>query len=135
MNKIMEDTLYIHQENIQRISLESRPYEDVGFDYETYGNFKELGEYHKGGAGLVSIDRLIESLQEMKSNGCNYVSCDWHYDHDELDLYGVKYRLATDEEINLHHKKLKQEEIKQREKEIEKLEAKLVLLRNLQNKQ
>jgi hypothetical protein len=126
----MEDILFIKQEVIQEISLESRPYEDMGFDYENYGNFEELGETHDGEAGLVSIDVLINSLQELKSNGANYVSCDWHCDHVELDLYGVQYRLATPEEIESFKQaqKLKKEDEKKRE--IERLEQKLKRLKD-----
>lgn len=58
----MENTLFIQQNVVQEISLESRPYEDLGFDYENYDNFEELGEQHDGEAGLVSIDKLISSL-------------------------------------------------------------------------
>jgi hypothetical protein len=128
----MNQVLYIKQSVVQEISLESRPYEDMGFDYENYDNFEELGENHDGEAGLVSIDVLINSLQELKSNGANYVSCDWHCDHVELDLYGVQYRLATPEEIEAfkQSQKLKKEDEKKRE--IERLEQKLKRLKDEQ---
>lgn len=125
----MEDTVYTHQKFIENISLESRPEEDMGFDYDTYSNFIELGDSNRSESGLVSIDNLITSLEKMKSNGCNYVSCDWHCDHVELDLYGFEYRLATDEEVRTYHIKKQKEKSMKREEEILRLETKLQFLK------
>jgi hypothetical protein len=125
----MEDVLYIHQKNIQENSLECRPYEELGFDYEIHGNFEELGEYPRTDAGLVNIDKLINKLIEMKSNGATHVACDFHCDHVELDLYGVEYRLATPQEIEAFHNANKAKEERKKQLEIEQLEAKLKRLK------
>jgi hypothetical protein len=131
----MEDIFYTHQKFIQKTSLESRPEEKLGFNYDTYVDLKELGDSNRSESGLVSIDNLITSLEKMKSNGCNYVSCDWHCDHVELDLYGFEYRLATDDEVKIYHIKKQKEKSMKREEEILRLESRLQFLKNLQNKE
>lgn len=125
----MEDVLYIHQRNIQEISLDCRPHEELGFDYDTYGNFIELGEGLLSDAGLVKIEDLIEKLTEMRSHGATHVACDWHCDHQELDLYGVEYRLATQEEIDAFHNKNKKQAEDKKQREIQLLEDKLKTLK------
>lgn len=125
----MEDVLYIHQRNIQEISLDCRPHEELGFDYDTHEDYVELGEDLQTDAGLVKIETLIEKLTEMRSHGATHVACDFHCDHVELDLYGVEYRLATQDEIDAYHNKNKAKEEARKQREIELLEAKLKTLK------
>ena len=126
------NVLYLHQRNIQEISMNCRSYEELGFDYEIYDNFEELGEAPQTDAGLVNIDELINKLTGMKSNGATHVACDFHCDHVELDLYGVEYRLATPQEIESFHNENKSKEERKKQLEIEQLEAKLKRLKNEQ---
>jgi len=105
----MENVLFLHQKNIQEISLDSRPFEELGFDYDTHEDYTELGETLFSDAGLVNIENLINKLTEMRSHGATHVACDWHCDHQELDLYGVEYRLATQDEIDAYHNKNKKQ--------------------------
>jgi hypothetical protein len=125
----MERVIYLHQKNIKQVSLECRPQEEFGFDYETYDDYTELGDQLKTDVGLVNIVELIDKLKEMQLLGSTHVACDFHCHHVELDLYGVEYRLADDVEIEAYHSlnKARSEEIKQYE--IKMLEDKLKKLK------
>lgn len=125
----MSKNIFFHKRNIQEISLESRPEEELGFDYDSHDEYVNLGDGFLTDVGLVNIDLLIENLTEMKSNGVTHVSCDWHSDHQELDLYGVQYRLANQEEIDAYKEALTVKENARKQREIEKLEAKLKQLK------
>ena len=126
----MENVIFLYQKNILEISMESRPHEDFGYDYDKHDDYIELGDGALTDVGLVDIETLINNLTQMRSHGATHVGCDWHCDHGELDLYGVEYRLAKQDEIEAYHnaKKLKEDAKKQRE--IETLEAKLKTLKN-----
>jgi hypothetical protein len=121
--------IYFTQKLIDKQYLLDTANEDNGLDYEVHDNYEELGEPLHSDAGLVSIEKLINILVDMNSKGANYVSCDWHCDHQELEVHGVSYRASTKEEIQVelakHGKKL--EASKQRE--IEALEQRLKSLK------
>jgi hypothetical protein len=125
----MENVLFLHQKNIQKISLDSRPSEELGFDYDTHEDYTELGETLFSDAGLVNIENLINKLTEMRSHGATHVACDWHCDHQELDLYGVEYRLATQDDIDAYHNKNKKQVEDKKQREIQLLEDKLKRLK------
>lgn len=119
---------YFTNKFIGKHYLTSNPQEDNGFDYETDDDYKEIGDINQSDAGLVKIDELITILQELKDKGANYVACDWHCDHQELDVYGFNYRKSTDEEVQVVEEaaKAKKELLKQRQiKEIEEKLSKL----------
>ena len=126
----MENVIYLHQKNIREISLESRPHEELGYNYDEHDDYRELGDGTLSDAGLVNIETLINSLTEMRSHGATHVACDWHGDHGELDLYGVEYRLATQEEIDAHHNKNKAKEEASKQREIDALEKRLKALKD-----
>ncbi len=125
----MEDVLFLHQKNIKKTSLEARPHEELGYDWDKHENYEELGEQLYADAGLVNIEELINKLTEMRSHGATHVACDWHTDHQELDLYSVEYRLATPEEIQAFHDKNKAKEEEKKQREIKALEDKLKTLK------
>lgn len=112
---------YIKSVLKRKISMESRPAEEMGYnsddidsDYEFIGDVP----YHKTDAGLVNIKTLIEKLKEMESEGINYVGCEYHSDHVELDLYGFVLEEPTESELNefIHGKKMN--DIKECERQI-----------------
>lgn len=121
---------YFTNKFIGKKYLTSNPQEDNGFDYEIDDDYRETGDVNQSDAGLVKIDELITILQELKDKGANYVACDWHCDHQELDVYGFNYRKSTDEEVQaledaIKAKKelLKQRQIKEMEDKLAKLKA------------
>jgi hypothetical protein len=124
-------TLYITSKFIGEKSLESRPEDDFGFDYDNYGNFDILGDdpYKKIDVGVVSITQLIAKLKEMQTKGANYVGCDWHCDHQELDLYAYSLSKANSDEIQSYKNGLYHEIQKNKEKEITELEKRLEFLK------
>jgi hypothetical protein len=98
--------------------VESTPEQDLGLDWDVHSDCDVLKSinYRYFDSGLVPVDQLISKLNELKSSGANYVACDWNEDHQELEVYGVDFRLATETErveyFNLEREK--EEEAKQR---------------------
>jgi hypothetical protein len=122
--------LYFTNKFIEKKYLASYPHEDNGFDWDVNEDYEEIGDNNQSDAGLVKIDELITILQELKENGANYVACDWHCDHQELDVYGFNYRKSTDEEVQAiedaakaKKELLKQRQIKEMEEKLAKLKA------------
>ncbi len=115
---------------IEKKYLTSNPQEDNGFDYESDDDYREIGDVNQSDSGLVKIDDLITILQELKDKGSNYVACDWHCDHQELDVYGFNYRKSTYEEVKVveDEAKAKKELLKQRQ--IKEMEDKLAKLKS-----
>ena len=121
---------YFTNKFIGKKYLTSNPQEDNGFDYEIDDDYRETGDVNQSDAGLVKIDELITILQELKEKGANYVACDWHCDHQELEVHGFNYEKSTDEEIQSIEDaaKLKKELLKQRQ--IKEMEEKLAKLKS-----
>ena len=122
--------LYFTTNFIEKKYLASYPHEDNGFDWDVNEDYEEIGDVNQSDAGLVKIDELITILQELKDKGANYVACDWHCDHQELDVYGFNYRKSTDEEVQAiedaakaKKELLKQRQIKEMEEKLAKLKA------------
>lgn len=121
---------YFTNKFIGKKYLISNPQEDNGFDYDIDDDYREIGDVNQSDAGLVKIDELITILQELKENGANYVACDWHCDHQELEVHGFNYEKSTEEEIQsiedaakLKKELLKQRQIKEMEEKLAKLKA------------
>jgi len=122
--------LYFTNKFIEKKYLASYPHEDNGFDWDVNEDYEEIGDNNQSDAGLVKIDELITILQGLKEKGANYVACDWHCDHQELDVYGFNYRKSTDEEVQTiedaakaKKELLKQRQIKEMEEKLAKLKA------------
>ena len=112
---------YIKSVFKRKISMESRPEEEMGYYPDDIdSNYEFIGDvpYHKTDAGLVNIKTLIEKLKEMESEGINYVGCEYHSDHVELDLYGFVLEEPTESEIDGFINKEKMDDIKECERQI-----------------
>ena len=125
------EKIYITSKFIGNESLESRPEEDFGFNYDEHEDYQILGDEpsHKSEAGLVSIDYLMRELETLKVKGANYVGCDWHCDHQELDLYGFNLTTSKSDEIQAQIDVLKEKELKTKQAAIATLEEKLKKLK------
>jgi hypothetical protein len=112
---------YVSCEFIEKNYLEETISDDFGFDWEGNGFFEIIGEqpWDKTDSGIFQIDKVIDELVDLKNRGVNYVGCEYHCDHRELEIYGFKVTPATDEDIENHNKKIKEEEISKHKKEIE----------------
>jgi hypothetical protein len=123
------EKFYTTSKSIGKETLESKPEFDLGFDYN--GQHIEIGDdpFYKSEAGPVSISDLIEKLQVFQNNGANYVCCDWHCDHVELDIYAFKMSVSTPEEIESYLDVLKKTKQTAKQNEIANLEKKLILLK------
>ena len=125
----MEEIMYITKEvigDVEHSEIDFLIRDDFGFDYE---NDQELVEIEVGNGDVrnepISIDTLIESLQELKQKGSTHVALNYHTDHIGYEMTGYKIYLSTEEQISSYEEKLK---IK-REKEL-----KLMALREEYNK-
>jgi diketogulonate reductase-like aldo/keto reductase len=117
--------IYFTQKLIDKQYLQDTAHEDNGLDYEIHDNYEKLGQKLYSDAGLVSIEKLIAILVDMNSKGANYVSCDWHCDHQELEVHGVLYRASTKEEIQVEIDALQHETQASKQREIDALEKRL----------
>lgn len=121
--------IYFTQKLIDKQYMLDTANEDNGLDYEIHDNYEELGDTLHSDAGLVSIEKLISILVDMNSKGANYVSCDWHCDHQELEIHGVSYRASTKEEIQAEIDALQHKNKTNKQREIEALEQRLKSLK------
>jgi len=121
---------YKYLTKIKEAYIESRPEEDLGLDYDVHIQDENLGEDCYSDAGFVNIDILIEKLKYFKESGANYVACDWHCDHQELELYGVNLRLASEDEIRDHLITIAQAAVDKKNDKIKQLEGELKKLQN-----
>jgi hypothetical protein len=128
MEKLNSETFYTKMIEIEKVSLSKVDEESFGFDWENQKLEIIDDKYYD--AGLVNISKLIDVLINLKENGANYVVCDWHCDHRELDVYGVKYRPATEEEIEQLKEKQNAKKETDRQAEINRLEQKLKRLKD-----
>jgi hypothetical protein len=118
----MEEIMYITKEvigDVEHSEIDFLIRDDFGFDYE---NDQELVEIEVGNGDVrnepISIDTLIESLQELKQKGSTHVALNYHTDHIGYEMTGYKIYLSTEEQINAYEEKIKA----RREKNL-KLEA------------
>lgn len=95
----MNKEIFFNLKNIGHKDIAARSEEDLGLDWDIHSDTKTLGDILYSDAGLVKIEDLISALVELNSKGANYVACDWHCDHQELEVYGVEFRLSTPEEV------------------------------------
>lgn len=123
------EKFYTTSKFIEKTYLNSVPEFDLGFDYN--GQHIEIGDdpYDKSEAGPVLISDLMQKLQLLQNNGANYVCCDWHCGHGELDIYGFKMTVSTLDDIGCYLDVLKTKSQKTKENEIANLEKRLILLK------
>lgn len=121
--------IYFTQKLIDKQYMLDTANEDNGLDYEIHDNYEVLGDTLHSDAGLVSIEKLISLLVDLNSKGANYVSCDWHCDHQELEVHGVLYRVSTKEEIQAEIDALQHKNQASKQHQIKLLEEKLKMLK------
>lgn len=132
MLKRREDTLHLVEFETESgtIYIRAQPEEDLGMDHDVHSDFQYINKkkfYHD--AQPVKIDELITDLIKLKSEGANYVTLDFHEDHQELEVTGFTIRLATDAEIDEHYAGRERDEKKVLESKIQKLEKELADLK------
>ena len=101
---------------------------DDWWDHEKIRKFN--GDFWWGEATEIDVDLAINTLQELKKEGCNFVEIMHHGDHHGYIFVGKEVRLATDTEIMEHELKNKEISDGQRQKKIAELEAKLKELKS-----
>lgn len=122
--------VYFTNKFIDKICLTSTPQEDNGFDYEKDDDYDIIGDTNYSDAGLVKIDELIKTLQDLKDKGSNYVACDWHCDHQELEVHGFNFRKSNKEEVKAEEDKIQTKKDLLKKRQIEDLEKQLAKLKS-----
>lgn len=120
--------MIFNQEVIGQVDLISNPEEELGLDWDIHADSIVNGVLYCD-AGLVNIDHLIDTLTEMRGNGATHAACDWHCDHQELEVCGVRFELASEEERRAYFDQVKSRVEKKKEMEIKDLEEKLAKLK------
>jgi hypothetical protein len=125
----MSNEIFFNLKSIGRKDIVARSEEDLGLDWDHHSDTKTFGDALYLEAGLVKIDELISTLVELNSKGANYVACDWHCDHQELEVYGVEFRLSTPEEVATYIAKRDQDKKESDEAKIKRLEEQIKTLK------
>ena len=125
----MSKEIFFNLKNIGHKGIAARSEEDLGLDWDIHSDTKTLGDILYSDAGLVKIEDLISTLVELNAKGSNYVACDWHDDHQELEVYGVEFRLSTPEEVTEHIAKRNQHKKESDEAKIKRLEEQIKTLK------
>lgn len=105
---------------IKQTVISNYPIEDLGIELEQVFNYnseldREFKVIHEGETNdgtPVLISKLIEILELMKSEGCNYVQIDTSR-YDGYEIHGSKIESFTESELEQLKEKERQEEIKQ----------------------
>ena len=88
-----------------------------------------LTDIDKGEIYLEAIEIPISDLREMldkaEDAGANFVSIDYHCDHMEYDVYGLKIERASTEDVKVDKEKEEANAELVKQEEIERLEKKL----------
>ena len=122
--------VYFTNKFINKTYLTSTPEEDNGFDFEKDDDYQTIGDTNYSDSGLVKIDELIKTLQDLKEKGSNYVACDWHCDHQELEIHGFNFRKSNDEEVKIEEDKIQAKKDLLKKRQIEDLEKQLAKLKS-----
>lgn len=88
------------------------------------GDFKWSDQTHP-----VKIDKIIETLNQLKEKGCNYVEIFYHTDHMAYHLIGLDVHKASQESINEFEHEMTNILSQQREEKIKRLEAEIAKLK------
>jgi hypothetical protein len=126
----MDKELFFMLKNIGHTDIRANAEEDLGLDWDIHSDSTTLGEAVYAVAGLVKIEELIATLIDLNSKGANYVACDWNCDHQELEVCGVEFRLATEDEVKPVLERRREQAEKKKAREIELLEEKLKKLKD-----
>lgn len=89
----------------------------------------ESRSYYYNEAQEIEIDLLIRTLHEFKQKGANYVEMLHHPDHHGYVFNFLIMREATQEEIDAHNQKIKNQMAASKQKAIDELERKLAELK------
>jgi hypothetical protein len=118
---------YITTKFVEKDEIYSRPEEDFGYDYKNDNRVETIGDMYWDytESGLVNIDVMIQRLEELKQKGSNYVGCEWHCDHGEMELYGFNINKSSQSEVDEYLEGIKTKERKKKEVEIKLLEDKV----------
>lgn len=88
------------------------------------------GKWWTGEGEPMEIDKVIETLNELKDKGANYVEMMYHCDHMGYVFNGIDIHESTKEELEAHLKHQKINKEIARQEEIEKLERRLKELKS-----
>jgi len=61
----------------------------------------------------IRIDKMIEILQSLKSDGCSHVEIEYHCDHIGYDISGSKIEKSSSEDIESYEEKIAEKHLSQ----------------------
>lgn len=70
----------------------------------------------------MNIKYLKKLINNAESKNCNYLSFDYNCDHNEYEICGFDIHSATDSEIDIEVNRIKDENKKKVEKELDRLD-------------
>jgi hypothetical protein len=113
--------IYITKKVVEEFSINELHidlYDEFGFSYDILDSFEEIvikkSNYIRTDSEPINIDKLINKLQEMKSNGSSHIALEYNCGHVGYDITGYNIYKSTNEEIQ----KLIDEKTKELEKQI-----------------
>ena len=79
-----------------------------GFNYDKHDDFVEIPQGYGDADGYpIAIDRMIQTLESMKTKGATHVEMNYHEGHIGYEISGYIIRPSTTEEIAvMENKKL-----------------------------
>ena len=120
---IQKPIIHINSEELpdqMRVDILGRNYDNKPYNEIYDGNTNQLND-------PIKIDVLRKFLDQLEEAGANYVSIDYHTDHQELELDGLFVGLASQEEIDLNIQKDKDFQIKFTKERIQQYSTQLRL--------
>ena len=108
--------------------------EVLGKDWEDKEDFGEITLNQKlhswaGESSSIKIDDVIQILEELKKEGCNYVEMMHHEDHAGYYFNGLNIHRSTDIEVSDEKERIEKKEKAKKDLAITELELKLEKLR------
>jgi hypothetical protein len=98
MNKVYVKKELIVDESFSELDFDLQ--NEFGFDYDEHEEFVELSVGIGYADGYpIKIDRMIELLENMKTQGVTHIELDYHCDHIGYQVSGYSITEASKEEI------------------------------------
>ena len=97
-----------------------------GHDYK-YIETRENGKFYWIGEGnAIEIDILIDKLNELKKDNCNFAEISIHSNHNGYYLYGLQIKSGDEKDVVIQQKKTLEEKIDKLNKSINDNEFKIL---------
>lgn len=102
-------------DDVEHSEIDFDLYDEFKFNYDTHSEFVKIPIGKQGDADgyPIKIDRLIKTLEKMKTKGATHVEMNYHCDHIGYEISGYEIKPSKQEEIDIYEN----ERLTQRQKE------------------